>query len=120
MKKVFFVILAGGIMFTACKKDVLETKSQSSNQSWKTSHWILTKSNVNMNGILCDEYTHKIINQKVYEVKSPYSKQVNYDRKVSANIFGKLNCDKSGSNCAIGYDENGNRILLIKDGSSIN
>ncbi|MCX7863194.1 MAG: hypothetical protein N2449_09405 [Bacteroidales bacterium] len=102
MKKVFLLILAGGIMFTACKKDVLETKSQSSNQSWKTSHWMLTKSNVNINGILCDEYTNRLTHQIVYEAKSilKATTPIKFEYK-RETIYGTNNikCDDPGDNC---------------------
>ncbi|MCX7861469.1 MAG: hypothetical protein N2449_00540 [Bacteroidales bacterium] len=115
MKKVFLLILAGSIMFTACKKDEIERTKQ---QSTKTSLWILSKSNVNINGILCDEYINTLTNQVVYYVSANQTKTVVFDKEYVIDPFGRAYCINSQvKNCAI-VIINKERYIILKEGTS--
>jgi len=113
MKKLFLVILAGGLIFTACKKDEKETPSQTnlSQSSWKTSDWVLTKTNVKINGTASDEYTNKQTSQVVYEALED-TKEVVYTRYYEY-VEGVLKCPKGGTTCAEAIID-GQAVYILK------
>jgi len=116
MKNVFLLILAGGIMTTACKKEEMKKETNQQGHSWKTGDWVMTKSNVQINGSLCDEYQNKKTGQVVYEVKENKG-TVNYDKSFKEyDDFGHTDCKGKGNTCTV-WVIGGERVILVKPGT---
>jgi len=118
--RTFLVILAGGMIFTACKKENNEMPAkQDQLHSWKTSEWVMKKSSIIVEGILCDEYQNQLTGQVVYEGLDE-NKQITYDKTpYFIDDFGHLDCRAPGHTCykaIIGEDH----VLIIKVGASVN
>jgi len=116
MKKVFLLILAGGIMMNACKKEEMKKETNQQGHSWKTSDWVIIKSNVVVNGIVCDEYMNKKTGQIIYETKE--NKAVNWDKSFKEiDEFGHTDCKGKGNTCTV-WIIDGERVILVKPGTS--
>jgi len=118
MKKLFLVILVGGMIFTACKKENNEMpRKQDQLLSWKTSDWVMKKSSIIVEGILCDEYQNQLTGQVVYEAKDE-SKAVNWNKKAFRKIDGSIDCKDCGSNCVktvVSEEE----VIILKPGTVV-
>ncbi|GAB4450299.1 MAG: hypothetical protein Fur0028_05710 [Bacteroidales bacterium] len=118
ISKLFLVILSGGIMLTACKKENNEMPAKHDQlHSWKTSDWIMTKNAIVVEGTLCDEYQNQLTGQLVYEAKEE-SKAVNWNKKAIKNGEGKVDCKDAGSNC-VKTVISGEDVIILKPGTKL-
>ncbi|NSW45914.1 MAG: hypothetical protein HPY79_08895 [Bacteroidales bacterium] len=106
--------MAGGIMTTACKKEEMKKETNLQGHSWKTSDWILTKSNVQINGSICNEYTDIKTRQKLYEVIL-CSKAINFDQDFhEKSLTHPAYCSDAGNECK-NVTIDGEPVILLKD-----
>ncbi len=102
-------------MFTSCKKENVMNETKPS--TWKTSNWVLTKTNVNLNGVICDEYTNVDTKQVVYET-TEQSTKLPFDKKGETDQFGHVICKNSGDNCCVTVID-GEEVIILKKGTSV-
>ncbi|HOU97484.1 MAG TPA: hypothetical protein PLP65_01430 [Bacteroidales bacterium] len=107
MKKLFLVILAGGIMFTTCKKE--ETPNVISNK-------ILIKKGVIYDAYLCDEYKDLYGNIS-YIIKNKlksHSVTVKLDRDYHPkSLTHPESCYDSGDECS-NVTINGEKVIIVR------
>jgi len=98
MKKVFLLILAGGIMMTACKKE--EMKSTNNNLA---SNLKLIKENVFENGYLGDLYQNPNDGKMLFIIKQMTSSAKMQLTKNYTERGGFFNCKDNSDECEIDY-----------------
>jgi len=108
MKKVFLLILAGGIMITACKKEEMESTNNNLASNLK-----LIKENVFENGLLGDLYQNSNDGKMLFVIKQMTSSSKMQLTKNYTEKGGFFNCKDNSDECEI--DEVNAIVYVRKD-----
>ncbi|NMC98359.1 MAG: hypothetical protein GYA62_01365 [Bacteroidales bacterium] len=109
--RTFLVILAGGIMFTACKKEDLKP----SNNSDISCNFKLLKQNVSDNGFVGDLYENTNDGKMLFIInESTNSPKMELTKNYVLNSNGCFRCDGSSDECEV---DNVRAIVYVRKGA---